>query len=493
MFGGNTMEVKNCSCAEIADEYMEEAKRVFYEDKFVEASLLMHNAIKLYEKSGNTDELAEGYNVLGVIYAAMGDGVNAIDYYLKGLEIANKQGLFDVVARIYNNIGSEYQKIGKHEKGLEYFLKAANIFRHLNQERYPRYNVWMLLICLNIGISYTEIGNLEDAKIYIDATKEYLEKDENRECEFDILISECQLKWAMGDKKFVYDNVDRICGELMDNISTTDYVPEMENICDLLKKMEEYDRWGKIITTFEEQANIQDSFYYRLSCVEMWMDYYKTIGMREKYIEKCVRHTELYLQQKESKNEEQCNNIDMRIELHNKESERLAAEMASNKDNLTGVYNRQKLENDFQVYAKESHNGRLGIGIIDVDWFKEQNDSFGHVHGDECLKKVAYALENAVGDNGTVYRYGGDEFVIMFENADYKIVETVAENIKKNIAGLKIANANEVQNRYLSVSQGYALIPKVKGNQSVYSILKLADRALYTVKRNGRNDYKIFL
>ena len=90
--------------------------------------------------------------------------------------------------------------------------------------------------------------------------------------------------------------------------------------------MEEYDRWGKIITTFEEQANIQDNFYYRLSCVEMWMDYYKTIGMREKYIEKCVRHTELYLQQKESKNEEQCSNIDMRIELHNKESERLAAE-----------------------------------------------------------------------------------------------------------------------------------------------------------------------
>lgn len=467
----------------LAAEYFDEGNRVFNENRLVEASLLVQNSLSLYEKAGNLSGLAEAYNLFGIICSAMGDDTRAIESYLKGLDIAKSQGFFHITGRIYNNIGSCYQEIGNQERAIEYFLNAAKELRQVNAERHSRYYIWMLLASLNIGISYTQIGSLDEAKVYIDDAKEFLKSANCTECEFDVLISECRLRWLLGDKQYVYDNIDTICEGVEVNFSTSDYIPEMKNICDLLKQMEEYDRWERVLISIEQYAQAQNSVFFLLNAVELWMDYYKAIGKYDKYVEMCVKHVELFVEQQELKNEDLCNNIDIRIELHNKE-------IASNTDNLTDVFNRNKLERDFDELTKEEASSPLALGIIDLDCFKEQNDCFGHVHGDECLKLVAQALEESAGALATIYRYGGDEFVVMYKDADYESINKLAKMIKEKVGALGIESAVEGFDN-LSVSQGYAIVPDLSECESVYSLVKLADEALYAVKKNGRDDYAI--
>ena len=278
----------------------------------------------------------------------------------------------------------------------------------------------------------------------------------------------------------------------MEKTSAIDYIPEMKDICGLLKRMGEYDRWGEILKKFEENSKGQTGYYYIMNCVEMWMDYYKTTGQKDKYTDMCVRHTEFYMRKQMDEKEEQSEKLDMLIELYEKEKERSAAESASNKDNLTGIYNRQKLEKDFEEYMSQKPDGSIGLGIIDIDFFKEQNDTFGHIKGDECLKKVAGAFLDAAGDDALVYRYGGDEFVIMFKDKPYETMDAVGKRVKDNVRALQIPNAVTTASQYLTVSQGYVLMQGVSGAESVYTVLKLADQALYSVKKNDKNGYCIY-
>lgn len=476
---------------EAADSYLSKGKELLGERKFEEAITLIQEAISMYEETGSQKELADAYATIGVVYGAYGDENKAVDYYLKGLAVAEEQALFHLCARNYNNIGNELQKKGVHNKAIEYFIKGVNELKHVNPDRYSRRNVAMACGYLNIGLSYTELGKYDDAMVSLENASLLLETEETDELAFDILITECRIKWAVGDKNFVYKHIDEICQELVAKASVTDYVSEMEEVCALLKVMGEYDRWKTVLKGFEEQNEEHNGYYYSISCVEWWLDYYKTTKQQEKYTEACVRHTELYMKQKQESQGESADNIEAKIELYKKEKERRAAEAASNIDNLTGLFNRHKLESDYSTYARDEDTIAIGLGIIDVDCFKEQNDTFGHVAGDECLKKIAFTISQSVGDNATVYRYGGDEFVLLFKNKSYDVIRIVAEKIKENIIALEISNATGHPDKYMTVSQGYIIRPGIENSESIYPLVKLADKELYRVKNAGRNDYKI--
>ena len=111
-----------------------------------------------------------------------------------------------------------------------------------------------------------------------------------------------------------------------------------------------------------------------------------------------------------------------------------------------------------------------------------------NVKGNEAME---YILD-AAGDDALVYRYGGDEFVIMFKDKPYETMDAVGKRVKDNVRALQIPNAVTTASQYLTVSQGYVLMQGVSGAESVYTVLKLADQALYSVKKNDKNGYCIY-
>ena len=99
---------------QLADEYYSEGRQAFNDGRLNEAAVLIQKAIQLYQKCGNWKQYVTAMNLMGVIYAAIGNETMAIDYYLEGLECAIDNQFRILIALFYNNIGSRYQELGEH-------------------------------------------------------------------------------------------------------------------------------------------------------------------------------------------------------------------------------------------------------------------------------------------------------------------------------------------------------------------------------------------
>ncbi len=162
----------------------------------------------------------------------------------------------------------------------------------------------------------------------------------------------------------------------------------------------------------------------------------------------------------------------------------LEAVRASLTDGLTGAGNRINLENVLgrEVDQANRYQQPLSILVLDLDHFKKINDQHGHAAGDYVLKIVANTLRLSSRSADTLFRFGGEEFVVLLNNTDIAGAKTIAERIRLNIEGLCLRYAD--QQIPITLSVGMATLCH---NESKESLLDRADKALYLAKKNGRN------
>lgn len=173
----------------------------------------------------------------------------------------------------------------------------------------------------------------------------------------------------------------------------------------------------------------------------------------------------------------------------------------SEKDSLTGLYNRrtydQKLGKLLQrQYRKQKNNSEQDdnreqektrnswLAVVDIDLFKRVNDKFGHIYGDEVLLILSQLMQQSFRHNDLLFRFGGEEFVLVFEPISKSKVIHVLDKFRK-----KIAQHNFPMVGNITVSIGYAKITESDHPKSVFDN---ADKALYFAKDNGRNQLQNF-
>ena len=158
----------------------------------------------------------------------------------------------------------------------------------------------------------------------------------------------------------------------------------------------------------------------------------------------------------------------------------------SNADPLTGVFNRRFFDDYFssEIARAARFRGRMAVAMIDVDWFKQFNDRFGHAAGDIALKKVARALQLAVRRSDLVARYGGEEFVVLLRETDAEQALERVEQIRQAVQSEahQIGDARPV---HITVSAGVACWPQ--DGSTVGDLVATADRRLFEAKDAGRN------
>jgi diguanylate cyclase (GGDEF)-like protein len=151
-------------------------------------------------------------------------------------------------------------------------------------------------------------------------------------------------------------------------------------------------------------------------------------------------------------------------------------------DGLTGVYNHRYFQNQIELELSRAQRYDLNFSIIliDLDKFKDINDTYGHINGDRILKRISEQIKNTLRETDTVARYGGDEFVVLLPEAEKKATVLVGNRIRENID-----KANKGQEIKINVSIGVASYP----DDGVYAkdLVQKADGALYKAKEKGRN------
>jgi diguanylate cyclase (GGDEF)-like protein len=154
------------------------------------------------------------------------------------------------------------------------------------------------------------------------------------------------------------------------------------------------------------------------------------------------------------------------------------------KDPLTGVYNRRKFDRDLELVVAMSERTNKGTSLlmIDIDNFKEYNDIYGHQKGDQLLKEVTQCLENnlRVYDKTHIYRYGGEEFVVIIPDIANKEAYIIGERLRKNVKATSD----------ISISIGISNYKESSDN--LERLIYFADKALYKAKKMGKNKVVVF-
>ncbi len=157
---------------------------------------------------------------------------------------------------------------------------------------------------------------------------------------------------------------------------------------------------------------------------------------------------------------------------------------SSLRDGLTGIGNRKAMDMALtrEIKLAHRHKQSLCLLFIDIDHFKQVNDLYGHRAGDRLLQHSANCIQSALRDTDQIFRYGGEEFVVLLNNTDIKAARLIAERIRLNVAMTPLTV--DKQELSATISLGVATLESKDDGES---LLKRSDSALYIAKNSGRN------
>jgi diguanylate cyclase (GGDEF)-like protein len=158
-------------------------------------------------------------------------------------------------------------------------------------------------------------------------------------------------------------------------------------------------------------------------------------------------------------------------------------------DGLTGLANRRQFETALNSeFSRAARNGSsLALVMLDVDYFKQYNDIYGHPAGDECLRKISHAVKAAQRRAGDLTaRYGGEELAVLLPATDLRGAMAVAEKIRLAVSDLKIPHAANPAG-IVTISAGVQACMPIGGGNAAVDLVQAADQALYAAKSSGRD------
>ncbi len=164
-------------------------------------------------------------------------------------------------------------------------------------------------------------------------------------------------------------------------------------------------------------------------------------------------------------------------------------EALSFKDDLTGVANRRQFNLTFDKEWARARRSLMPLSLImlDIDFFKQYNDHYGHVQGDECLRRVGLALSSApVRSSDLIARYGGEEFALLLPDTSLESARQVAEKCRHLILRQQIPHAKSSISDIVTVSLGVGTVTPTSDG-SPLGFIEQVDKLLYQAKQNGRN------
>lgn len=183
-------------------------------------------------------------------------------------------------------------------------------------------------------------------------------------------------------------------------------------------------------------------------------------------------------------------NLHRELAAKKTELENLNAELyrQARRDSLTQLYNRQALSEDMEELTALSnrYNHNYCMVMCDIDYFKKYNDLYGHLAGDEVVRQVASVLKKTSRKSDKVYRYGGEEFLVILPYQSLESAEIAAEHYRMAVETLAIPHEMNQAEKVVTLSLGVATLAPCDIN-NMDRCLQEADQALYLAKAAGRN------
>lgn len=433
------------------------------------------------------------YNAMGNIADYQGDVSLAIDCYLKGLAMSRENDLPKLEFDILANIGNVYF-------AMDDLANAKKMFREcerLKQNGAEVYPASVVIVEANLALCYVRMKEYEKAELRLKMIKEVEGSANQNMDQISISLLETEIYHASGDMKKRNAAIKRLNEMELDPINVLDALNEL---CQHAMLLLEIGKTEEFLSLLNKIEGFVDSPSAVKQALELWLAYYEKMGDEENYAKKAVNYYKVVRAQEEERNKIVSHNITTRMHLEAEESRRkevektnLMLKQKSERDALTGMNNRYKLNEMAEAAFQSAYlkGTPLTFGILDIDCYKEYNDHYGHQAGDECLIRIADAIRSLEEFDGVhTARYGGDEFVIIYEDYSKQDVEKMAKRLQDLILGLRIEHKYSKVSDCVTISQG--LFHKIPGNgKKPWDFLYGADMALYGVKSRTKDGFHV--
>lgn len=447
------------------------------------------------DESDDYELIAKIYNLCAIVYMTVGNSANAMDSYIKSLVCARQYRFeyHECVALI--NIGTLYYGYQEYGKASENFEKALTlldksiIIKNGDQLR--------VIVYQGLGKCALRQGNREKA---IEYRAKLHAMDEKIGKNVGVMMFDAMVAEAVGETQERDVLITEIMSMTDESINIMDFFDDYYEYALFLLQVEKNDEFVKLVSLFDRMVDEAGVTFLSRKVAELFIKYYKTIGDETNYLKAAGIYYDKTARMEQSNRAMVINMMNTKVDLEAERQQRAKIQRENEKltktsetDALTGLNNRFKLnhtaDDKFQKAAK--NHSFFAIEILDIDYFKQFNDNYGHQEGDKCIKLIADELKKISENEGvTAYRYGGDEFVVIYEGLTETAVREIAESLKQGITDQHMEHAYSKAADYVTISQGICFeIPRA--GENVWNYLHHADESLYEVKKYSRNSITV--
>ncbi len=449
--------------------------------KYIDSIKMLNKTVDLSERLGDFDLKTNSLALLGTVYERQHLSLYALYFRLEverrlySIVLTEKQQKTLLIQ--YKNIGMNYLELEMYDKAEEYMLLALKSKTHplVTDEDF-------IQVLTNLVKFYSRVSRFDDAKSYIVMIEEILTK--NKQDEMLAYLSNtaiAEYHYRMGNVSVAH-NLFKSC--LNYSISRFGTIEDVEMIDTWTRMLRDYKMHFELegITDLLKKFSSEIEFDFELSVLENEYLVAKQKNMLQRALKKLEKYTKLKDYKSSLQQELIFENLDRIVDLQRS----YKSEQGSiDKDDLTDCYNRKFLKKLFKTYKEQQEE--VSMIILDIDCFKEYNDNYGHVKGDEVLKTVSSILiKNAEENHSYAVRYGGDEFLIFAPEFTLNQANELAVKIFDEVVSEKITHNHSYITEQITITMGVANFRLSKDSQLGICIAS-ADVQLYKGKEAGRN------
>lgn len=454
-------------------------------------------AITYLDQAEQWDMVARAYNILAIAFLNRGNTPIALDYYLTGLGYCKKYKLANEENVINLNLGTLYLGNEQWNEAQRYFEKVFSDIKAYPET--PNYYGLMSCVAVCLGRCFMQREQNERVQEQLDYLDqvcwEHMQKIER----LSALIFKAEYYHHVGRITLREECIEQIRGLVDMDMAVMDIFDDVYGLCRLLLETDKEDVFWDIVAVLEKLTKNANIANLQRKIVSLKILCYRRKQDEAAYLEEAGRFYELTEALDRENHYMIANMLSVRRSLEHANKKRREMEKANERlleksetDPLTRLANRFRL-NDYLERAFErarDDQRAFAVEILDIDYFKEYNDNYGHQAGDACIVAIADELRKMQSRDTFCARYGGDEFIIIYEYKTEDEVFSMAESLRERILDRRIEHVCSKAVPVVTISQGICFDVVPEGSRS-WDFLHAADMMLYEVKKHSRNNISL--